>query len=139
MACGAGRLDGVGDDERRRGRAPSQPTDDRGAAGGLGRVRRADAGRRAAVSAHSSASQDAPAGDDGVAVDDARARRGPAVVAKSSTGGQGADPLAGAGGDRRGDRVLGGVLERAGQAQHLGRRRSPAAGMHVDQASSGRW
>ena len=51
----------------------------------------------------------------------------PSRLAKSSTGGQGADAVAGAGGDGPGDRVLGGVLERAGQPAAPGRRSSPSA------------
>ena len=53
-----------------------------------------------------------------VAVDDALHAEA-FEVGEALDGGEGADPLAGAGGDGLGDRVLGGVLEGAGEAQDL--------------------
>ena len=60
-------------------------------------------------------------------------------VGEALDGGQRADRSRGAVGDRLGDRVLGGVLQRAGQPQHLVARRSPSAAMHVDQRHPARW
>ena len=66
------------------------------------------------------------AGDHGVAVDHALHAEalgvGERLDRASST-----PALAGAGGDGPGDRVLAGVLERAGQAQHLVHGRCPSA------------
>ena len=58
---------------------------------------------------------------DAVAVDDALDAE-PFAVGEALDRGQRAELLARRGGDRVGDRVLGGVLERAGEPQHLARR-----------------
>ena len=58
------------------------------------------------------------AGDHAVAVDDALDAEA-FEVGEALDGGQRADAVAGAGGDGLGDGVLGGVLERTGEAEHL--------------------
>ena len=58
------------------------------------------------------------AGDHAVPVDDALDAEA-FEVGEAFDGGEGADPLAGAGGDGLGDRVLGGVLEGTGEAEDL--------------------
>ncbi len=137
IASARGRLDGVGDDEHGRGpRRPSRRAPAVRPARLGARRRRPRARRRGA--APSRPRKPLAAGDDGVAVDDALHAEALGGWRTTRPAASGADPVAGAGGDGLGDRVLGGVLERAGEAQHLvgvgavggdARRRAP----------SGRW
>ena len=114
---GAGGLDGVGDDEHARGSRRPSRRGPRVRPGCLGGVL---ARRQLGVEGQRPVGEEAlAAGDDGVAVDDALHAEA-FGLANASTRGQrrcpaGARPSAMA----RGDRVLGGVLERAGEAQHL--------------------
>ena len=112
---GRGRLDGVGDDEDRAGACPSQPA-------AMAVWPRASAARRAASSSrgqiHGPVGEQRRAADDQrVTVDDALDAEALAV-GEALDGGQRAGG-AGRGGDRLGDRMLGGVLERAGESQRL--------------------
>jgi hypothetical protein len=116
--------------------APSQATTTRCGPRLGGRAPRAEAsGSDRPLSASSAA-----AGDDGVAVDDA-------LHAEALGVGEGLDrrqldpsSIRDRGGDGRSDRVLGGVLERAGEAQHSSSS-VPAVGGHDRRrrAPSGRW
>ena len=122
---GAGRLDGVGDDEHAAGRAvPAR--DDGGVPGGLGLARRRRERRRDAGSAQSASSRARP-DDDGVAVDDARDAEPGAVGegldgrAARRPGRRAASAMAGA------DRVLGGVLDARRPAAAASAGSTPAA------------
>ena len=114
IACRRGRLDGVGDDEH-GGRLPVPAGGDRRLAALLGGAPRRVEGSAAARGP--SREQRGAAGDQGVAVDDALDAE-TLAVGEALDGGQRAGRR-GRAGDRLGDRVLGGVLERADEAQRL--------------------
>ena len=75
------------------------------------------------------------AGDDGVAVDDALHAEA-VEVGERLDGGQRDAALDRAGGDGAGDRVLGGVLERAGEQQRLVDRRCRRRGVTITSTSA---
>ena len=117
-ASATGRLDGVGDDEHAaRPRRPSRPRPAvRPSASAAGD--RAPSAAAAAWPRLSEAAAGRPH-HDGVAVDDARARRGRARLAKSVDAGQRPTPSRPPAAMRPAERVLGGVLDRAGQPQRV--------------------
>ena len=108
-------LIGVGDDDR--GADGAVPADEhRGVAGVLGGG--LGVGELGGEGHGPVGEEPFAAGDDAVAVDDALHAEA-FEVGEVFDRGQRADAVAGAGGDGLGDGVLGGVLERAGEAQHL--------------------
>ena len=113
---GRGRLDRVGDDEHARGpRRPRRRAPRCGPAPRRrGARRRARSGTRRLQSASSAGR---PTSTPWPSTTPSTPR--PSRLAKPSTAGSAPSSLARRGGDRPGDRVLGGVLERAGEAQRL--------------------
>ena len=103
--------------------APSQPAATTVWPSACGLARAASSSRGQAAWPHSARSA-RPAGDDRVAVDDALDAEALAVAERLDRG-ERAGLALGAAGDGAGDGMLGGVLERADEAQHLalGRRR----------------
>ena len=129
---GARRLDACRRPRAAPRTAPSQAGDDGGPAGGLRPLASAAASAPSSVEAPVG-EQRGPADDDGVAVDHALDAEALAVGEALERRAARPSLVARGPGDRPGDRVLGGVLERAGEAQHLGavrrrrrRRRRPA-------------
>ena len=113
--CGAGGLDGVGDDDRRAD--GTVPADEHGGVAEVlgGRLGGCEFGGEG----HGPVGEEPfAAGDHAVPVDDALDAEA-FEVGEAVDGGECADLLAGAGGDGLGDGVLGSVLEGAGEAEDL--------------------